>query len=646
MAGLTQGDMLWQQSGPGALGLAPAMAGGVNEIAGLTLGAAAPLDPDVIMAHALAAAHALRPPVSDDWLNPSHDAFRLSARATLPMPDQSLTAPFVDPAAPGTQTMRGTLVLRALTLGFPLIVTLGLGGLSLGWFARDGHLSAVEGALVAMTVFAFYWVALSVPTATLGLFWRAAAAPTAARQGLTTAILLPMYGEPALPTISHAVTLLSGLSRAQILHRFDLHILSDTRDLAAAQAEAAMARLLAARHPGLVLHYRRRAQNSDFKSGNVRAWVQAEGFAYDAMLVLDADSVMTPEAVTLMADTLATDPSCGLVQTMPRVAPGTTVWQHLQSFASEVYGTNLGRGFALWTGDEGNFLGHNALVRTRAFAASAGLPHLTGRAPRGGVILSHDFVEAALLRRAGWGVRMLPQARGSFEDTPATLPGYVRRDTRWCQGNMQHLRLLAVPGLHLLSRFHLAQGAMVYLSSVWWLALLMLWTLHGVFSTGPLPVLSAMPPAGQWVLSGAVALMLVVPKLVGIAGYLIQHQRSRTRPLRHFARWALAEAVLSVLLAPTLMIHQVRAVLRTLARVNGGWAPHSATRPGLVALARFHGTETALGLGLLILAARGDLTPWLWPIGISLSLAFPLSWLVQREMRPADAALSLVEARP
>ena len=571
-------------------------------------------------------------------------AFRLPAQTTLPMPDQSLTVQFVDPAAPGTQTRPGILVLRVLTLGLPMVVTLGLGALSLVWFAQDGHLSLTEGVLVAMAVFAFYWVVLSVATATLGLFWRATIVP-AARQGLTTAILLPMYGEPALPTISHAVTLLSGLSRVKTRHRYALHILSDTRDQGAALAEASMARLVAARHPGLSVHYRRRAQNLDFKSGNVRSWVQAEGGAYDAMLVLDADSVMTPEAVIVMADTLAADPSCGLVQTVPRVAPGTTLWQHLQSFASEVYGTTLGRGFALWAGDEGNFLGHNALIRTRAFASSAGLPHLPGRAPRGGVILSHDFVEAALLRRAGWGVRMLPQARGSFEDTPATLPGHVRRDTRWCQGNMQHLRLLAVPGLHLLSRFHLAQGAMVYLSSVWWLALLAFWALQGVFATGaPVPALSALPPVGQGVLYGVVALMLLAPKLIGIMGYLTEHRR--TRPLDNFALWALAEAALSVLLAPTLMVHQVRAVLRTLAGVNGGWAPHSATRPGLVALTRFHAVETALGVGLLTLAAVGDLSPWLLPIGISLSLAIPLSWLVQREMRPVDATLSLAAARP
>ncbi len=567
-------------------------------------------------------------------------AFRLPAPTTLPMPDQSLTAPFVDPSAPGPQTARGVLVLRGLTLGIPMIVTLSLGALSLGWFARDGHLSVAEGALVVMTLFTLYWVVLSVATATLGLFWRATTVP-AAHQGLTAAILLPMYGEPALPTITHAVTLLTGLSRAKTTHRFALHILSDTRDPAAARAEAAIARLMATRHPGLAVHYRRRAQNLDFKSGNIRAWVQAEGGAFDVMLVLDADSVMTPDSVILMADTLAADPSCGLVQTVPRVALGTTLWQHLQTFASEVYGTTLGRGFALWSGQEGNFLGHNALIRTRAFATSAGLPHLSGRAPRGGVILSHDFVEAALMRRAGWGIRMLPQARGSYEDTPATLPGHVRRDTRWCQGNMQHLRLLAMPGLHPVSRFHLAQGAMVYLSSVWWLALLVLWALHGVFSTGSL---SDMPPVGQGVVSGFVALMLFAPKLIGMADYLIEH--GRTRPLGNFALWALAEATLSVLLAPTLMVHQVRAVLRTLVGINGGWAPHSATRPGLAALARFHAVETALGLCLLTLAAVGDLSPWLLPIGISLSLAIPLSWLVQREMHPVEATPSLATALP
>jgi membrane glycosyltransferase len=312
----------------------------------------------------------------------------------------------------------------------------------------------------------------------------------------------------------------------------------------------------------------------------------------------------------------------------------------MQSFASEVYGTNLGRGFALWTGAEGNFLGHNALVRTRAFAASAGLPHLPGRAPRGGVILSHDFVEAALIRRAGWGVRMLPEASESYEDTPETLTGYLRRDRRWCQGNMQHLRLLTVPGLHIVSRFHLLQGAMAYLASVWWLALLALWALSGPgsafydpFLANPLmPVWPDVPPVSQAALTVTVGLMLLGPKLLGIAAHLRDRGLS-LRQLPGFGASVLVEVALSVLLAPALMVHQVRAVLRTLAGFDGGWMPHLTGRPGLGTLLRFHATESALGAALLCLCALGRVDLWLLPVAGSLCLTSFISWLVQRDVR-------------
>jgi membrane glycosyltransferase len=358
------------------------------------------------------------------------------------------------------------------------------------------------------------------------------------------------------------------------------------------------------------------------------------------MLILDADSVMGAASVLMMADRLAVEPGLGLIQTVPRVLGGHTLWQRMQSFASEVYGTNLGRGFALWTGAEGNFLGHNALVRTRAFAASAGLPHLPGKAPRGGVILSHDFVEAALIRRAGWGVRMLPEASDSFEDTPETLPGYLRRDRRWCQGNMQHLRLLATPGLHIVSRFHLLQGAMAYLASVWWLALLALWTLSGPggalpdpFLANPLmPVWPDLPAVSQTVLTATVGLMLLGPKLLGIAAHL-RDRGLRLPQVPGFAASVLVEVALSVLLAPALMVHQVRAVLRTFAGRDGGWMPHLAGRPTFATLLRFHLTETAIGLLLLALCALGRIDPWLLPVAAGLSLTPVLSWLVQRDVR-------------
>jgi membrane glycosyltransferase len=387
------------------------------------------------------------------------------------------------------------------------------------------------------------------------------------------------------------------------------------------------------------MDYRRRATNADYKSGNIRDWIVTRGHDHDAMLILDADSIMGADSVSLMADRMAVEPGLGLIQTVPRVLGGHTLWQRMQSFASEVYGTNLGRGFALWTGAEGNFLGHNALVRTRAFAASAGLPHLPGRAPRGGVILSHDFVEAALIRRAGWGVAMMPEATESFEDTPETLPGYLRRDRRWCQGNMQHLRLLATPGLHILSRFHLLQGAMAYLASVWWLARLALWAVTGpdgahpdLFLANPLmPSWPDLPAISQTALTGIVGVMLLGPKLLGIAAHL-RDRGLHGRQLPGFAASVLVELWLSVLLAPALMVHQVRAVLRTLAGFDGGWTPHLSDRPTIRILLRFHLAETVLGLALLGLCAMEQIDLWLLPIALGLVLTTPISWLVQRDL--------------
>lgn len=555
----------------------------------------------------------------------------------LHMPDQDLTTGFTDPMAPGIRTNGWTRLVRVVTLTVPLAVTFGMGWMGWRWFSLDGVLSPVEGALVTVTVFAFYWVVLSVVAACVGLFWR----PSPKVQSfpaLSVAILLPMYGEPAEATIGNAVKLLSGVTGIG-KHRFSLHVLSDTRDSDHAAVEKAILETARRRHPELVLHYRRRAMNTDYKSGNIRDWVTTRGTGHDAMLILDADSVMGPKSVLRMADTLASEPGLGLIQTNPRVLPGQTLWQRLQSFASEVYGTNLGRGFALWAGSEGNFLGHNALVRTRAFAACAGLPHLAGPAPRGGVILSHDFVEAALIRRAGWGVRMLPEAADSFEDTPETLLGYLRRDRRWCQGNMQHLRLLGVPGLNPVSRFHLLQGAMAYLASVWWLAVLVLWAIPGqdgalpyVFSANPfMPNWPDLPPVTQGALALFVGLMLLGPKLFGVAGHIRDHGLPLSRT-PGFAASFVAEVAMSVLVAPALMVHQVRAVLRTLAGFDGGWMPHLACRPSFGSLARFHATETLLGLSLLGLAAFGQLTLWLLPIAVSLCLTIPLSWLVQRDV--------------
>lgn len=549
----------------------------------------------------------------------------------LQMPDQSLTASFRDPAAPGLNKSRQVLACRAFVLLLPICGTVALTGHWIDWFAMDGRLTMAEALLAGLSGFAFFWMVLSVGTAALGLCWkpRSTALPL---HGLKVAILLPMYGEPAAETIGNAVQLLASLPHKG-RHAFALHILSDTRSPAAALLEEAAVAANRRQYPGLSLTYRRRARNIDYKSGNIRDWVITEGHAHDAMLILDADSVMGFETVIRMTDEMARETGLGLIQTIPRILPGKTVWQGLQSFASKVYGTNMGRGLAMWTGSEGNFLGHNALVRIKAFATSAGLPYLPGVAPRGGVILSHDFVEAALLRRAGWGVQMMPEAEDSHEDTPETLIGHLKRDQRWCQGNLQHIRLILVPGLHPLSRFHLLQGAMAYLSSVWWLLLLLLWALTNQIGNATLaaplvpngPLASPLPTAS---ITGVIVATLVAPKLLGILAYMRRNGLPLTAAPR-FAGLVMAELFVSALLAPAMMVHHLRAVLRILRGLDGGWMPHATGRSGLRTLLRFHAIETGLGAALVSLSLAGQISLWLLPIGVSLCLTIPLAALMQ-----------------
>ena len=191
------------------------------------------------------------------------------------------------------------------------------------------------------------------------------------------------------------------------------------------------------------------------------------------MLVLDADSLMSAETILELARRIEADPDAGLIQTAPTLIEGRTPLARLQQFAGRVYGPLLSAGLASWCGDAGNYWGHNAIMRTGAIAASAGLPVLPGKQPFGGMILSHDFVEAALLRRAGWGVHLAADLGGSFERSPPNLIEMVTRDRRWAQGNLQHLALLGVAGLHPVNRLHMAGGALAYLASPLWLLFLL-----------------------------------------------------------------------------------------------------------------------------------------------------------------------------
>jgi len=272
------------------------------------------------------------------------------------------------------------------------------------------------------------------------------------------ALLMPVYNEAAWDVFGNASAMLKELNNDPNGDRYTLFILSDTRKPElAAQEERAFAALQAEFYPKTVVYYRRRADNTDKKVGNIADWIENWGAAYEAMVVLDADSLMSGVAIRELAQALADDPDAGLIQSRPMLIGAQTLFGRVQQFSNSVYGWLSAEGVTSWSQHEGNYWGHNAIIRTRAFADSARLPYLRGRKGTKRLILSHDFVEAGLLRRAGWAVRLLPRVGGSYEETPQTLIDYVLRDRRWCHGNMQHLLLLAARGFHVISRIHLLQ---------------------------------------------------------------------------------------------------------------------------------------------------------------------------------------------
>ena len=254
--------------------------------------------------------------------------------------------------------------------------------------------------------------------------------------------------------------------------RAEIFVLSDSRDPDYFAAETLAVAALREGCP-LPVWYRRRTDNTGRKAGNVAEFVRRWGGRYDQMVVLDADSVVGGTAVAAMSARMSADPKLALIQTIPMLVGGQTLFARVIQFAGRIYGPPIARGVAAWSGDNGNFWGHNALIRVRAFAECCGLPELPGKPPFGGTILSHDFVEAALLRRAGWKVRLDWDLRASYEGSPPTLLDMAVRERRWAQGNLQHLRVIGARGFTALSRVHFAIGILGFVMSPLWLAMIL-----------------------------------------------------------------------------------------------------------------------------------------------------------------------------
>jgi membrane glycosyltransferase len=567
-------------------------------------------------------------------------AFRRAATAPFPalrstpnarrleMPRQDLRQ------APKAERLpaEGVAARRLILIAGALAVAALVGAVLFKVLGREG-LTALEWATLALSVTLSGWVGFGFVSASAGFFAalprRDAISPAAMPQtAARTAILLPTYNEDPGLILAAAQSIAEEIARLGLADRYDFFILSDTRDEKVAQAEATgLLRLRMRLAGGPAVYYRRRKANTDRKAGNIGDWVETHGAGYAFMLVLDADSLMSGETIAALTAEMERDPRLGLLQTAPTVVNAETPFARLQQFASRLYGPVFARGQAWWSGAEGNYWGHNAIIRVAAFAQSAGLPHLTGPKPFGGHILSHDFIEAALLRRRGWAVRTLAGLPGSYEETPPTLLDTAARDRRWCQGNLQHARMLTAAGLHWVSRLHLALGIFAYLAPLVWLALVVCGAI--IWPSQHLRVGS--PEFGEVIALFVFTLaLLAAPKAMALTLALGSPAARRGfGGARRLWLGFAVECVASMLVTPVMMLMQAVAVAEVLIGRDAGWTPQR--REG-VELSRRDAWRAHRGHVLLgVAGAAGALLVskyflmWASPVLLSLTLSALLS---------------------
>jgi membrane glycosyltransferase len=458
-------------------------------------------------------------------------------------------------------------------------------------------------ALTLVTLGAL-WISGGAATAVLGLFVpapRTGDAPEGWRPASRTAILVLLCKEDPAPLARHLAALRTGLVRAGLGQATEIFVLSDTGGAAEiAREERAMQPLAASG----VLRYRRRAENTGRKPGNIGDWLDSHGADHDHMLVLDADSRMTPARIRRMIWQMDRRPELGLLQAGIALLPGRTRFGRHQRVASRLLSRGFGRGFAAWSGDSGNYWGHNALIRVAAFREARRLPDLPGRAPWGGMLLSHDFVEAAWIRRAGWAVALDPATVGSAEEAPQTLQEFHARDRRWCQGNLQHLRLIAEPGLDPVSRLHLAMGILSYLVAPVWLILVAL------IAFGIVPVAGVLPVT-------LVAAVLLLPKICALIDGWRAARTARRRAV--LLRASVGELAVSSVIAPLVMLRQAGAVAAICLGRDCGWKSARRRGPALPS----GSVEAASGWALVALAVAvsGPAAIWLAPVALPLCCA-------------------------
>jgi membrane glycosyltransferase len=548
---------------------------------------------------------------------------------------------------------RRRLVMVALVIAQTIVATHFM-SLVLPYHGRQ----PLEIAMLVLFGVLFAWISAGFWTALAG-FWLltrnrdryaiskrmagsgAAAIPSDAR----TAIIMPICNEDVPRVFAGLRATYESLEQTGVLDRFDFFVLSDTgnADTRVAELDAWLATCRAVDGFGRIF-YRWRQHRIKRKSGNIADFCRRWGRKYRYMIVLDADSVMSGDCLTALVRIAEANPDAGIIQTAPRAAGRDTLYARVQQFATGVYGPLFTAGLHFWQFGESHYWGHNAIIRVAPFIRYCAIGRLPGRGALSGEILSHDFVEAALMRRAGWGVWIAYDLPGSYEEMPPNLIDELSRDRRWCQGNLMNFRLFWMKGLHPAHRAVFMTGVLAYLSAPLWFLFLILSTallaIHTLseptYFTHPYQLFPIWPewrPEWAITLFSATALLLFLPKILAAVRVAL------TDPAHHGGRLHLGaslvgEMLLSALLAPIRMLFHTQFVLTALAGSTVRWKspPRGDSETGWTSALARHGVHTLVGIGWALLVWWLDPAYlwWILPVVGALILSIPLSVLTSR----------------
>lgn len=502
---------------------------------------------------------------------------------------------------------------------------------------EPGGVVPLKMALMALFVVLAGWVSLWFWLATAG-FWIARRHRTESERTPVvyvpherlprTAILMPIYNEEAGAVFARIQAMVVSIAKTGHAEAFDLFVLSDTTDPDVwLEEEWLWLRLHGARKWPSRVYYRRRAKNIERKAGNIADFCTRWGAQYRYMVTLDADSLIDGAVLVEMVRRMEADPRLGILQTPPLPLGDKSILSRCQQFAAKLCGPLLAHGFEYFAGDAGNYWGHNAIIRTLAFTRHCGMSKLPGDGPLGGEILSHDFVEAALMRRAGYKVQLASDLAESYEQSPTTLPQFAQRDQRWCQGNLQHARLVVSRRIPWINRFHFTTGILTYVSSPLWLLFIVagLAVVFAASESGTAAVTSLGVPMALAVFVSVMA-MLLLPRLWGVLLVIRDpSEAARYGGTLQFIGSTLFELAVSVVMAPIMMAFHSVFVVTSLAGRRIAWNAQSRDGDGVTWAEawRVHWWQTVAGLvaGAIVWSFSPLAFAWLTPVLFGLVFA-------------------------